>query len=147
MHCLTLQSLVHHQMPNLSAIHQTKDLIIYLMLQYIANGNVPEIANARYNHMRQIDLVFEALCLTLFDAIFKTSTPKHQHATRKFIDVLLPFYLAGVLQFSHDYYIRRFRVRRYSYRHRQHRYEMLRDFETAHILLQLSSMEGKPTQV
>lgn len=134
LHCLTLQSLVQHHQLKHSAIEQTKEIIIILMQDYIRDRKIPEINYARYKSMSHADLVFEALCHTIFDYIFKLSGTKFKHSTKEFVHHLYPFYAAKVLKYSSlDYYIQRFRLRRYSFRHRQHRY----DLETAKILLSL----------
>lgn len=150
LHCLTLQSLVKHTIFDVEKIRHTKDIIESLMYQFMMDGNVPEIRFGRYKQMSKVDHVFEALCHTIFDDIFKNECTKHQHGTTQFFRMLIPFYKAGVLCFStgmawQEYYLQRFRMRRYSYRHRVARAAREKDekeqsvaLDTALTLLRLS---------
>ena len=118
------------------------------MLGLIADGT---LARYKYTTLNNVDLVFEALCLTQFDMLFKNSSlPKHSHVTKLFEQQVLPFWLAGALATPEGFlnvtinrvphnitknhfrgasselpkeFIMRFRTRRYSHQHGVRRQE------------------------
>jgi hypothetical protein len=118
------------------------------MLSMIANGTLSQY---KYCANENVDLVFEALCLTKFDRLFQTELPKYSHITKRFEQQALPYWLAGALVTPTGHlnltskgasklsakttfrtstkilpkeFIIRFRTRRYSYMHNLRRHEV-----------------------
>jgi hypothetical protein len=82
---------------NQAQVQQQVSAIEVHMKACMADRSTKFLQFSRRSAPTKLDLVFEALCITRFDGIFKNKVNKFAHATRAFQQESSPFFLCGAL--------------------------------------------------